>query len=423
MDRFRDLLFKNRNFSLFWLGQVISNFGDRLTQMALIAYVYQRSPGSTMALAKLFSFTLIPVFLIGPVAGVWVDRWDRKSVMIVSDILRGFLILLIPLFIMLKQAILIYMTIFLVYSVTRFFIPSRMAIIPDLVSKDKLLAANSLANTTRVIGNAIGLVVAGLLVNIRHIGAIGGFYIDSATFFISAVTIGMIVPRELLDRVRSDLTSGRSVFEGSIRRSIVAEIKDGIRYLATNRSTRLVVGMFFLFMAGIGAFYCVMVVFIQESFGSVTRDLAFFGMFLMTGLFLGTVIFGRFGHLIARQKAITISMMATGLSIILFVVVVRQYHNHLLGLCAAFVVGYCASPIAVSSDTMIHEIIPQGARGRAFSSLEAVGNLAFMIFMFAASYLSKYFGRGLILIVSGTGFVVCGMVGLFFEMRTKRAAI
>ena len=97
--RFRDIL-KNRSFLFLWLGQVISNFGERLNQLALIALVYKKAPGSTIQLAKLLFFIVIPVFAIGPIAGVYVDRWDRKRVMIVSDILRGILVLSIPFFIL-----------------------------------------------------------------------------------------------------------------------------------------------------------------------------------------------------------------------------------------------------------------------------------------------------------------------------------
>ena len=182
MTRFRDVL-RDRNFLCLWIAQIVSNFGDRLTQMALVALVYQRTPGSAIALAKLISFTIIPVFLIGPIAGAWVDRLNKRNVMVISDLLRGALILAIPLFIMLHQILLVYLAVFLAFSLSRFFIPSRMAIIPDIVSKDKLLVANTLADTTHMLGNVMGLVVAGMLVNIKFIGAIGGFYIDAARFW------------------------------------------------------------------------------------------------------------------------------------------------------------------------------------------------------------------------------------------------
>ena len=154
--------------------------------MALVALVYQRNPGSEIALAKLISFTIIPVFLVGPIAGAWIDRLNRRKIMVIADILRGALVLSIPLFIMAKQILLVYLAIFLTFSISRFFIPSKMALIPEIVPKEKLLVANALNDTTHMIGNVVGLVVAGVIVNIAFIGAIGGFYIDAATFFVSA---------------------------------------------------------------------------------------------------------------------------------------------------------------------------------------------------------------------------------------------
>ena len=223
MTRFRDVL-KNKNFLFLWMGQVISNFGDRLNQMALVALVYQRNPGSEIALAKLISFTIIPVFLVGPIAGAWIDRLNRRKIMMISDILRGVLVLSIPLFIHAHQILLVYLAIFITFSLSRFFIPSKMALIPELVPKDKLLIANTLNDTTHMIGNVVGLVVAGVIVNITFIGAIGGFYIDSATFFISAALIGMIAQNGFVKHVKEDLVVTGKALESSFRRTFKQDI-------------------------------------------------------------------------------------------------------------------------------------------------------------------------------------------------------
>lgn len=252
MTGFRDVL-RDRNFFCLWLAQIISNFGDRLTQMALVALVYQRAPGSTVALAKLISFTIIPVFLVGPIAGAWVDRLDKRNVMIISDLLRGMLIFTIPFFIMSKQILPIYLVIFLAFSLSRFFIPSKMAIIPDLVSKEKLLVANTLADTTHMVGNVLGLVVAGIIVNIRFIGPIGGFYIDAATFLVSAALIGMMAKKEFVSHVAEDLKVTRQALESSIRRSIFDEIREGLSFLKRYSQMHFIVYVFFLLMAGLGA--------------------------------------------------------------------------------------------------------------------------------------------------------------------------
>ena len=158
-------IFKERNFLYLWVGQIISQFGDRLNQMALLALVYERAPGSSIKLAQLIFFIIIPVFFIGPIAGAYTDRWNRRQTMIVSDVSRGLIVLLIPLFLLRSRSLLpVFPVVFVMFSITRFFLSSKLGIIPDLVSRNKLLLANSLSSTTMTIASILSLPLAGLLV-------------------------------------------------------------------------------------------------------------------------------------------------------------------------------------------------------------------------------------------------------------------
>jgi len=418
MIRFRDVL-KERNFFFLWLGQVISNFGDRLNQMALVALVYQRTPGSAMALAKLISFTIIPVFIIGPVAGVLIDRLNRRHVMIIADILRGFLVLTIPFFIALNQILLIYLAVFLIFALSRFFVPSKMALIPELVSEEKLLVANTLSDTTHMIGNVAGLVVAGIIVNIPAIGAIGGFYIDAVSFFVSAGLIAMIIQKEFAKDVRKDLKVTREVFGNSLRRSVFGEIREGMNYLVRYSTMRFVVSTLFLLMAAIGTISCVIIVFIQDACGNATRDLGLLGMFLVAGLFLGYIFYGRFGQRLDKRKVILLSFFASGALIMLFSASVKYNPNILATGFIAALLGAAISPIAVSTNTLTHEVIPEEARGRIFSSLEVVIHLAFLLFMFLAAYAANYMDRFWILVSVGAILSACGLAGLVSGAKKK----
>lgn len=417
MIRYRDVL-TNRNFLLLWLGQLASNFGDRLNQMALVALVYQRNPGSEIALAKLISFTIIPVFVIGPIAGAWVDRLNRRDVMVISDILRGVLVLAIPLFIMLNQILPIYFVIFLAFSISRFFIPSKMAIIPDLVSKDKLLVANTLQDTTHMAGNVVGLMVAGFIVNIRYVGAVGGFYIDSLTFFISAVFISMIVlKKKEPHRVKEELVTTAHAIESSIRTSVLTEIREGVKLITKYSNLRFITSVFFILLAGLGAISCVAIVFIQNAFGTSTRHIGFFGTYLVCGLFIGTVLYGKFGQSLEKKRAISLSFALTGICVILFALLVGRYPNVYLAGLLAGLVGLAVSPMMASLNTLTHETIPDDARGRIFSSLEAVIHLAFMVFMFVAAYAAKFIDRFWIIASVGAVFSICGIAGIISASR------
>jgi len=419
MIKFREVL-ADRNFLFLWLGQLISNFGDRLTQMALVALVYQRNPGSEIALAKLISFTIIPVFVIGPIAGVWVDRLNRKNVMVMSDILRGCLVLSIPFFIGINHILPVYLAVFLAFSISRFFIPSKMAIIPDIVSRDKLLIANTLSDTTHMLGNVIGLVVAGMIVNIKSIGAIGGFYIDGITFFVSALLIAMIAHVRSIKEVKESLVKTTEALGNSIRKSIFSDIVDGMKTISAHADMRFIVGVFFLLMAGLGAISCVIIVFIQNAFGNSTKDLGLLGMFLAGGLFAGTIFYGRFGQKINKRKVIFLSFIASGISVILFTVSVSRFPSLFLAGAIAAILGMSASPIMISANTLTHESIPQALRGRVFSSLEAVIHLAFLVFMFAAAYAAKYVDRSWVLLLTGGVFCVSGVLGSVYG-TTKEA--
>jgi len=420
MTRFREVL-QNRNFLFLWLGQFISNFGDRLNQMALVALVYQSNPGSEVALAKLISFTIIPVFLIGPIAGAWVDRLNRRNVMLISDVLRGVLVLSIPLFIAMRQILLVYLVIFLTFSISRFFIPSKMAIIPELVTKDKLLIANTLQDATHTVGNVVGLVAAGIIVNIAAIGAIGGFYIDSLTFFVSAGLIAMIARPGPAAKVSEDLIKTKEALTSSIRRSIVGEIRQGLKVLTEYSTMRFIIAVFVLLMAGVGTVSCVIIVFIQNAFGTSTRDLGFLGMFFVAGLFAGSIIYGKLGQEIRKREAIYASFITTGIAIAAFTISIKLYPNIFLAGVLSGLLGMAVSPIMVSTNTLTHETIPQEARGRIFSSLEAVIHLAFLVFMFVAAYAAKFIDRFWILIAVGAIFTAGGIWGIA-RVSSKRTA-
>lgn len=415
MARIREVL-GIPNFFFLWLGQVISQFGDRLTQMVLIGLIYKRAPGSAYELAKLFIFVVVPVFVVGPVAGVYADRWKRKYTMLVSDVIRGILVLLIASYLMLVPKLHpifpIYLIVFTIFSTTRFFIPAKMSIIPDLVPQDKLLEANSLIHTTGMIAAMLGLGLGGILVSIPAVGVKGGLLIDAATFFISAILISFIrinkEPQELKENIYA---IGRRVKE-IIRTSVIEEIGNGLKYIFSHRKMHFVIALLFLLWSGIGASYVVMIVFIQKALASVTRHLGLLAMLFGAGLFCGSVIYGKYGQRISRTKAIFLSLVLGGMFLVNFVLLVDIGKNFYLITIIAFLFGVSLSPIMISSNTIIHELIPDELRGRVFSSLEAVMHLAFFIFMLACSILAEFVNPSFILLAVGVVFVYCGILGL-----------
>ncbi len=415
MSRFREVL-KNRNFFLLWVGQIISQLGDRLDQMALIAFVYLRAPGSSLEIAKILSFTIIPVFLIGPLAGVYVDRWDRRRTMWVCDFCRGLLVFTIPFFLFYSKSLVpIYVIIFFTFSIGRFFVPAKLAIVPDLVNKRDLLLANSLVNTTGMIAAVVGFGISGLI--IEWLGAKSGFYLDAFSFLLSGTLIFLIAvkPRPASVNIKQ---VGQDIVN-LIRKSVLQEIKDGILYFIRKEDIRFAAGIMFILWAALGSAYVVIIVFVQKTLHSATKDLGLLIMFLGIGLFFGSLLYGRFGQRISHYKIIFVSLALSGAMLIVFALGLERYPYLFVAAGLAFILGLTISPIMIASNTIIHKVSDNGMMGKVFSSLEIIMHLGFLLFMFISSILAEKFSSTLILAVVGCVFSVLGLVNLMTKRKTS----
>ncbi|MDD5538189.1 MAG: MFS transporter [Candidatus Omnitrophica bacterium] len=410
MARFRNIL-RNRNFSLLWLAQIISQFGDRLDQMALIALVYRYAPGSTTQMAKIMAFTIAPVFLIGPLAGVYVDRWDRRRTMVVCDILRGILILLIPFWLMRLPSLWpVYIVVFVVFSIARFYVPAKMSIIPDLVKADDLLLANSLVNTTGMVAAMLGFGLGGILVGM--VGAQGGFTIDGASFLISGIMIFFLSTKVIRQAKKERLIEvGRDIAD-VIRKSALQEMKEAVLFLRKDPRISSCFGVLFLLWAALGAVYVVSIVFVQEVFASVTKDLGLLVVALGLGLFVGSLGYGRLGRKDHGLRTIFACILGAGVVLSGFVLTVIHLPNLLLAMGLVFVLGLVVSPVMVISNTMVHQLTDNSMRGKVFSSLEVVVHLAFLASMMVTAPLADHLGSVKILLGVSLFLVLIGIGGL-----------
>lgn len=190
----------NGNFSALWTGQLISLFGDRMHQIAL-AFLVVALTNSPVAVAFVFVAATIPNLLLGPVAGTFVDRWDQKQVMVVSDLLRAALVLLVPIAAVI-DILLIFPLVFLLTTVSIFFRPARTAVIPRVVAEDELLTANSATWISETLADVIGYPIAGLFVAFLGTSLPLAFWLDAATYVASAVLVAtMSIPPQ---RVEAD---------------------------------------------------------------------------------------------------------------------------------------------------------------------------------------------------------------------------
>ena len=381
--------------------------------MALIGFVYLRAPGSTLQIAKILSFTIIPVFLIGPLAGAYVDRWDRRRTMYACDFMRSLLVLTIPLFLFYsKNLSLIYLIIFIAFCIGRFFVPAKLSIIPDLVDNKELLIANSLINTSGMIAAVLGFGISGVLV--EKLGAKSGFYLNSLTFLISSAFI-FLISKKFVTAVSFEEV-GKEIVE-VIRKSVYQEIKEGILYFIRKKDIRFTAGIIFALWSALGSVYVVIIVFVQKTLHSATKDLGLLVMFLGIGLFLGSLVYGKFGQRVSHYKIIFVSLVLSGIMLDIFALAIYYYPNFILAAFLALFLGLIIAPIMIASNTIIHNVSDNEMLGKIFSSLEIVMHLGFLLFMFISSILAERFSHLLILVVVGTLLSLLGSVTLFLNRK------
>src|SRR5207253_6888295 len=185
---------RQRHFALLWVGGLISGLGDGALRLTLPFYVYVRT-GSVLATGAMFVVPLLPSLLLGSLAGVFVDRWDRRRTMIAADLTRAMLILLLLAVQSRDWLWLVYAVGFLEAALSQFFRPATSALVPRLVGEGHLQAANSVVAVSDGLIGVVGPAVGGLLLGLLGLPSV--VLADSASYLLSGLLIALIrVPAE-----------------------------------------------------------------------------------------------------------------------------------------------------------------------------------------------------------------------------------
>ncbi|HWP45329.1 MAG TPA: MFS transporter, partial [Blastocatellia bacterium] len=184
-----DLVRSNQDFRRLWMGQAISELGDWFNSVALFTLLLNLT-GTSEAVGYILIIKLLPTFLIGPLAGVAADRFNRKMIMIGADLARGLMALGFLFIDRPEQVWLVYVITALQMVGTSFFEPARSAAIPRIVSRDQLISANALSGATWSATLALGAALGGIVTD--ALGRDAAFIIDSVSFFLSAAVISFV---------------------------------------------------------------------------------------------------------------------------------------------------------------------------------------------------------------------------------------
>jgi MFS family permease len=382
------------NFRNLWIGQTISQIGDGLTNLAVLIVINSLT-GSTAAVATMTIAIALPQLLFGLLAGVFVDRWDRKRIMIVSDVLRGVMVLGFILVRRPEDVWFFYVIGFLQAAVGTFFDPAKSALMPAIVERDSLLSANALSQTTRVITGVIGFALAGVLV-----GAFGNawpaFSLDALTFFVSALFIARIsAPHQA--PVAAKNSSAREVF---------VDLKDGLQYLFGQQLLAGAVMTFAVTMLGLGAVNVLFVPFLVNLLEVRTEALGIVEAAQVAGMIVGS---GLVAALAARLKPALIIVVGVGLVglLIAFIGAAVTLWMVLVGL---FFVGLFITPVQAAASTLLQAHVSADKRGRVSSVMNTVITLASVISMALAGVLGDTIGVRQVFYLAGLVAIVAAFV-------------
>lgn len=380
----RDLL-RIRDFRLLWVGQVISNFGDSLTSLAVLLLINKVTGGSATAVALGAIMQALPYITIGLLAGVYVDRFDRKRIMIISDVLRGVFVLGLALVTSSDLLWVLYLISFIQASIGAFFNPARTAFLALIVPERGLLAANSLAQTTRIIASVAGMGAAGALISaFDQYWPIFG--IDSLTFFISALLIFRIAMKEL---PKTQGETGAS--------AVLNQLKQGINLIFSSKVLTGTVVATGVTMLGLGAVNVLLVPFtINELQVPETWFAALEGSQTISMVLSGALV----ASLAARFKPtniISVGLGFLGLGIGLISQVTGVWG--LMGIL--FTIGWFMTPLQASLVTLIQTEVRDELRGRASAALNMMSQSANVVSMAAAGGLADTIGVRNVFVVSG----------------------
>ena len=386
---------RRSDFRRLWLAQSISIVGDKVNQIGLSIMVY-RLTGSLAQMGIVFAITFLPAALFGLLAGPLVDRWDRRRTMIAADLLRAGLVLLIPLSVRFGL-VAVYAAAFAVATVSLLFQPARMAMVPQIVDPDELMAANSLDSTTESVAELLGIAIGGALV--ATIGYRAAFLIDSATYLASAVlVIGVVfrATRPLPLPWRLSL----------IRR----ELRDGLDRIWRDPVLRdLVVSFAVVAVGGAAAITLTVLLALSVYTGSGLKDawrLTTVDLATTVGLVVGSVLVGMSGPGRAGRKYLWGLIVFGGVFAALSLV-------HDLRIAAPLLVGVGIANMffIVPMITILQRRTEDAVRGRVFAVRITISRVATVLGFAGAGIAAQRFGILPLVAVVGALVAAVGVVG------------
>ncbi len=405
------------DFRNLWTGQMISMLGDSVAYNTMLFAIIRmaddagKSAGEVLGLLAVIG--AVPTLVLGLIAGTVADRADRKHVMIAADLLRG-LLTLSYLFVDQWSKIWIFFVVSVLSSVvSTFFYPARTALVPMILGKKELLAANAFGQLTHTLSFVVGAALAGVLVGWADATA-PAFVIDSLSFFVSAYFIMRIrisgrLPHE--HAVQASATILRSV-GGTLRhaagttRAMASELVVGVRYTVTDPIMRGVLISFLAMMLGLGAANVTFVPLLVNELGMNEAGIGPIRFSQTAGIILSSTAISALAVRYRPRNLIGLGMLAFGVTTI----IVAVTNNFVVMIGVMFLVGLTIAPPQIIAATLMQQHVPEEKLGRASGAQNTIVNVANIASMGAAGYLMDRIGARSVFASAGIVIFLAGIV-------------
>jgi MFS family permease len=393
---------RHRNFRLLFGGQLVSDLGDWLDFLALIALIVTQWDLGPSALGALSVAVAFPFAVIAPLSGVWADRLPRKTVMVAADLGRALVVLGL---VVAPNLPTVLALVFVRGVFSTFFGPARQATIASVVPQDDLLAANSLSQLSFQLTKILGPVLGALLV--AAVGPRSAFVVNAVTFLVSAAFIIQLPNMASAAQTKAE--------PGEQPRSFWREFREGLSFLIRRRS---------LFLAVASNSAAWFVIFTFDSLGVLALrelgvDEALFGL-TIGGIGLGTaagaIAIGQCGKRIHPFVTIGAGQIGGGIVVALLgVAVALQARGTGAWMIVYLLIGLSAAAVFVPYGYVVQVETPPGLLGRVFATAGGIQNAVLVMGPAAGAALAELWGVGVVFTAAGIALALLGLVVFLFR--------
>jgi DHA3 family macrolide efflux protein-like MFS transporter len=352
-------VFRKRDFRLLWSAQLVSTIGTALTDLAAGILVF-RLTGSAFSVGLMFMATSIPTLVVGLIAGVFVDRFNRRRIMVSADLLRAAIVVSIPFLIGINIGLL-YVAVALVSTISQFFNPANDAVLPEVATDEELAAANSWMMISSFGSTSIGFALSGLLASAFDID--WAFYLDGLTFLFSAACLVF-------------LRVGAVAAEGDTSVAVVvSNLRDGVTTLVRTpvlRSLLLSGAPVFL---SFGLWNVLLLPFALKVLNATEFEYGLQEGVTSVGFVVGSLVMARWADRLREGTWLVFALIGMGIAGVLYGLAT----SIVLAIVLVTISGFLNAPSSISRRVLLQRSTPPELRGRVFSAFAVARDVMFLI--------------------------------------------